>query len=106
MNTVFLLLAQYGTAQVPLEVCCGDFFGMSSDRAAYAAGRHQLPVPAFKAGGPKSPWLVDIRELAAWIDKRRAEASEEWRKVKGNSLPYLETISINPGQVFEGAKED
>lgn len=83
MNTIFLLLAQYETAEIPLERCCEDFFGVSKERAVSLALRQALPVPAYKAGGAKSQagWFVDVRDLAALIDEQRAKAQEEWRKV-------------------------
>jgi hypothetical protein len=80
MNTVFLLLAQYDTAQIPLERCC-DLFGLSPEQAARNATRQALPVPAYKGKG-KAPWLVDVRDLAAWLDERRSEARKEWEGVR------------------------
>lgn len=83
MTTTFLLFAQYETAEIPLELCCETYFGMSKEHAGRAALRQQLPAPAFKAGSSKAQRLIDIRDLAAWIDEQRAKAQEEWRKVNG-----------------------
>lgn len=93
MNTVFLLLAEYGTAQIPLERCA-HLFGLSADEAAKRANRHGLPVPAFRLGTQKSPWLVDAAALAHFLDSRRTEAVSVWQRLHGiqpdreQLLPY------------------
>jgi hypothetical protein len=79
-RTLFLLLAEFGTGQVPVERCCSHF-GLSPAEAKAAAGRQNLPVPAFRLGSQKSPWLVSLEELASYIDAKRAAADAEWRKV-------------------------
>lgn len=81
MNTLFALLAQYGTAQIPLTKC-SDLFGLEPEQAKKAAASHGLPVPAFKLGSYKSPWLVDAASLASYMDKRKAQAESEWKKVQ------------------------
>jgi len=82
MNTLFSLLAQYETAQIPLDRCC-HLFGLKPGEAAKRAGHHALPVPAFRVGTQKSPWLVDARTLATHLDKLRDTAEREWDKIKG-----------------------
>lgn len=79
-TTVFLLLAEFGTGQIPLDRCC-HHFGMSAPEAIRKAARQALPVPAFRLGTQKSPWLVSADKLAAHIDAKRAEAEREWNKV-------------------------
>lgn len=79
-RTLFLLLAEFGTGQIPVERCAAHF-GMGSDEAKRAASRQQLPVPAFRLGSQKSPWLVSAEALAGFIDARRDAAAAEWRKV-------------------------
>lgn len=81
MNTLFSLLAQYETAQIPLDQCC-HLFGLKPEEAAKRAGRHALPVPAFRIGTQKSPWLVDARTLAEHLDILRTNAAREWDKIK------------------------
>ncbi|WP_423385094.1 pyocin activator PrtN family protein [Dyella marensis] len=83
MNTLFSLLAQYETAQIPLDRCC-HLFGLKPDEAAKRAGRHALPIPAFRIGTQKSPWLVDAKTLADHLDRFRDEARVEWSKIKGH----------------------
>lgn len=83
MNTFFALMAEYGTAHIPLEKCA-DLFGMSSKKACYMAGRQKLPVPAFRMGSQKSPWLIDAQKLAEYLDDLKTQANEEWTKVRSS----------------------
>lgn len=79
-RTLFLLLAEFGTGQIPVEKCA-HHFGMRAEEAKRAAARQQLPVPAFRLGSQKSPWLVSAEVLATYIDAQRNAAAEEWAKV-------------------------
>lgn len=81
MNTFFALLAEYGTAQIPLERCA-PLFGIGAKEAEKRAGLQSLPVPAFRAGSQKSPWLIDASKLASYLDERKAQAEAEWRKMR------------------------
>lgn len=81
MNTLFALLAEYGTAQIPLERCA-PIFGIEPKEAARRASLQRLPVPAFRAGTQKSPWLIDAGKLAAYLDERKAQAEQEWRQMR------------------------
>lgn len=81
MNTVFLLLAEYGTGQIPLDRCA-HLFGLSPEEAAKRAGRQALPIPAFRAGTQKSPWLVGASDLANFLDTQRAVAKRDWTRLR------------------------
>lgn len=81
MNTFFALMAEYGTAQIPLERC-SSIFGISPKEAEKRAGKQLLPVPAFRLGTQKSPWLVDAAKLAAHLDECKAQAEADWRKMQ------------------------
>jgi len=78
-STYFSLLAEFGTAQLPLEAVCWKFFRLSFPEARRRAAFHQLPVPAFRGGSQKSEWLIDAADLAAHIDKTAEKAREEWQ---------------------------
>lgn len=82
MKTLFLLLAEYGSGQIPLDAC-SNLFGLAPAEAAKRAIRRSLPVPAFRAGSQKSPWLVHAADLAAYLDAEREAATDEWRRVRG-----------------------
>ncbi len=79
-RTLFLLLAEFGTGQIPLERCC-HHFGMKTDEAKRAAVRQALPVPVFRLGSQKSPWVVSADKLAAYIDAKHEEAEKEWKRI-------------------------
>ncbi|QYJ79403.1 pyocin activator PrtN family protein [Shewanella acanthi] len=78
MNTAFLLMAQFNKAIVPLEQISKDYFALEPRTAANYAKAGKLPVPAFRGGeGNKAPWLVNVNDLAAYLDKQRDEAKKD-----------------------------
>lgn len=81
MNTFFALMAEYGTAQIPVEKCA-SLFGLAPKKAEEYAGRQRLPVPAFRIGSQKSPWLVDAHELAKHLDAVKEQARKDWERMK------------------------
>jgi hypothetical protein len=82
---MFLLTYEYGSTTVPLARCA-ELFGYSPDEAAKRAARAALPVPAFRCGSQKSPWLVNVEDLADYLETQRLQALQEWKKVNG--VPY------------------
>lgn len=87
MNTFFALMAEYGTAHIPVEKCA-DLFGMSPKKASEMAGRQKLPVPAFRIGSQKSPWLLDAQKLANYLDEQKSKGEEDWARLKMASPRY------------------
>lgn len=81
MNTFFALMAEYGTAHIPVEKCA-ELFGMSPKKACEAAGRQRLPIPAFRIGSQKSPWLLDAKILADYLDKIKTQAQNDWKNMQ------------------------
>jgi hypothetical protein len=81
MNTFFSLLAEYGTGHIPLDKCA-HIFGLAPEEAAKRANRQALPVPAFRAGSQKSPWLVDATALASFLDQLKIDADRDWRRIR------------------------
>ncbi|CAN7316728.1 pyocin activator PrtN family protein [Acidovorax delafieldii] len=81
MNTYFALLAEYGTAQIPVEKCA-RLFGLSVKKAEEYARRQILPVPAYRIGSQKSPWLIDAGVLAKYLDCAKNEAQKEWAEMR------------------------
>ncbi len=49
MNTMFLLMAEHGAAEIPLEKIA-PMFGLSRAEACKRASRQALPVPAYQPG--------------------------------------------------------
>ena len=83
MNTAFLLLAEFGQADVPVEIVAERYLALDSRTAKTRAARGDLPFPAYRCGSQKTPWLVRITDLAAWIDEQRARGLAEWRERNG-----------------------
>lgn len=79
MNTVFLLMAEFGQTDIPLEPVAARYLGMDERVARAKAGRGELPFPAFRAGTQKSPWMVRVTDLAEWLDRERARAVKDWK---------------------------
>jgi len=82
MNTVLLLMTQYESPVIPLKEIHEAYFGIKThEEAAKKAIHNDLPIPAMKLGGRKSPWLVNIVDLAAHIDKITDEQRKRWAKI-------------------------
>jgi hypothetical protein len=84
MNTFFALMAEYGTGHIPLERC-SHIFGLDPVEAARRAGKQSLPIPAFRAGSQKSPWLVDTAKLANYLDELKVQAARDWHRLNRSS---------------------
>lgn len=81
ISTFFALMAEFGTAEIPLEDICEKFFGLKADMAKKRAARQQLPIAAYRGGTQKSLWLVSAQDLAKHIDEQRTKSRREWAKV-------------------------
>lgn len=86
MNTFFLLMAQYnGKAVIPLNDVCRDYFMHLTPemfQRKVLAGQIQIPLIRMECS-QKSTKGVHLSDLAAYLDKRHAEAMEECRKLNG-----------------------
>ena len=80
VSTYFALLAEFGTQDIPLTDICSKYFGLNEKQAKQKATMRQLPIPCYRGGSQKSPWLCNAKDLADFIDKNLAEAREEWEK--------------------------
>lgn len=82
-STYFGLLAEFGAAELPLEPVAKKYFGLDAPRAKRDALLARLPVPAYRAAdSQKSPWLISAADLAVYIDAKRAEARDDWARVR------------------------
>jgi len=85
MNTQFLLLAQYnGKINIPITEIAKEYFDYSPSLAKRKAAHQQYPFPVFKVGSQKSEWLVDIVELARFLDEQKAKSKQDWEKMQLN----------------------
>ncbi|KVU21220.1 Pyocin activator protein PrtN [Burkholderia ubonensis] len=85
MNTVFLLMAQYGaTAVVPVELVCRDYFShltVPQFVRKVSAGDIAIPLVRMEKS-QKSVKGVHIQDLASYIDGRRAAALKECQQLR------------------------
>lgn len=80
MNTVFLLMAEYRSATIPLGEVAKRYLGLDEKSARARAARAELPFPAFRAESQKAPWMVSVEDLASWLDRERIRAESDWKK--------------------------
>lgn len=86
LSTVFLLMAEFGQADVPLDVVASKYLGLSDKEAKQRAVARRLPLPAYRgATSQKSPWLVRVTDLAAYLDEQREVAEREWKALQGRA---------------------
>lgn len=76
--TYYSLLAEFGTGNIPLTAMCERYLGMSTLVAKNKAADGTIPVPVFRLGGQKGPWLVDAKALANLIDEQKLEATRRF----------------------------
>lgn len=79
MNTIFLLLAEYETSSIDLNVIAKKYFGLTErDKISRMARHNEFPFPVFRAGTQRSGWHVSVQDLAEWLDKERKKAREDF----------------------------
>ncbi|WP_175785134.1 pyocin activator PrtN family protein [Burkholderia ambifaria] len=86
MNTVFILMAQYGaTAVVPVERVCRDYFShLTVPQFVRKVNAGEIALPLVRMEGSlKSAKGVHVDDLAKWIDDRRAAAVKECDQLCG-----------------------
>lgn len=81
MNTIFLLMAEYETSQIPLSIVAEKFLSISPAWADKKANLGELPFPTYR-DNQKSGRLVHIIDLAEWIDKKREIAKKEFEHLQ------------------------
>ncbi len=80
-STYFSLLAEFGTAQIPLESMCRQYFCLSPAEAKRRASRCTLPIPTIRLATNKSPHIVKAECLANYIDEQLLKAKKQWNDV-------------------------
>ncbi|TXZ98656.1 pyocin activator protein PrtN [Vibrio cholerae] len=74
LNTVFLLMAEFNTAVVPLSQISQKYFGLAPRTAKDRATANRLPIHVWRES-QKAEYLVSLIDLANYIDEKRKEAS-------------------------------
>tara|TARA_Y100000114_G_scaffold156111_1_gene182138 strand:- start:27661 stop:27921 length:261 start_codon:yes stop_codon:yes gene_type:complete len=80
MNKIeMMLLMKFESPVIPLEKVSEEYFGCSKNTAKQKAKSGTLPIPAFRLGtSQKLPWMINIQDLARFIEMNSTEAKKEW----------------------------
>ena len=82
-HTVYLLMAEFGSAAVPLDAVAKKYFGLEIPQAKVKAKRQQLPVPVYRTSdSQKAPWLISVVDLADYLDSQREKAKIDWVRLQ------------------------
>ncbi|MDR0219491.1 MAG: pyocin activator PrtN family protein [Enterobacteriaceae bacterium] len=83
MNTALLLMAEFGTSQIPLSDMAERYLKMTPGTAERKANEGKLSLPTYKlADSQKSPRIVHVNDLAEYIDKQREIAVKEVERMQ------------------------
>jgi hypothetical protein len=83
-STMYILMAEYGARiMIPLEDLAFKVLGMSVNTAKRKAKSNELPFATVKLNdSQKAPYLVNIQDLASYIEDQCSSARIEWRKAQ------------------------
>lgn len=82
-DTAFILAMRYRKPVITLLDVIKDYLPhLDIGTANRQANACKLPFPAFRPAGSKSQWLVNVSDLAAWLDKEREKAANDWHKLQ------------------------
>jgi len=76
-STYFALMAEFGTGDIPVTEIGKKYFGFDEQKSKNTAAKNQYPFPVFRAGTQKSVWMVDIKEMADYLDKVKVKAKAQ-----------------------------
>lgn len=84
INFGFALLARFQSPVVQLKDISIEFFGVQPKTAEQQAKAGAFPLPTFKArDSERSPTLVNISDLAEYLEKRYEAGRSQWQQVNG-----------------------
>lgn len=80
VDTMFMLGMQYRRPVVTLAQVVADYLPhLTLDQANRKAAKQSLPFPVFRGeGSQKSTWLVNVTDVANWLDQCRETAVKDW----------------------------
>ncbi|MDP9533956.1 pyocin activator PrtN family protein [Pseudomonas protegens] len=86
MNTLFLLMAQYGgQAVIPIKDVCNDYMHLTVEKLKLKclSGEIDIPIVRLGANSQKAALGIHIQDLAKYIDTQREKAAHEQNKLMG-----------------------
>jgi len=82
-DTSFILAMQYRKPVILLEEAIKDYLPhLELSAAKRQASTCSLPFPAFRPAGSKSQWMVNVADIATWLDSEREKASQDWERMR------------------------
>ncbi|WP_299733638.1 pyocin activator PrtN family protein [uncultured Endozoicomonas sp.] len=74
------LFKQYGGYFIPLEDCCKELTGVGYKRACEQIRNGSWPFPVAKLhpNNRKSPYIVDVKDLAKYMDECFGDVREDF----------------------------
>ena len=88
-STFFNLLAEFQAGEIRLVDCCEKYFSLSHAEAKRRAAFQKLPVPVYRAtNSQKGEWMLSVQDLAAHIDRQKAEAFKQFEAMQGASSDF------------------
>lgn len=84
LNTAFVLTMRYQSTCIPLEEVRRQWLPhLSENEIKKKASCQSLPFPVFRAdkNSRKSPYLVKVSDVAAYLDSQAQQALFEWKRV-------------------------
>jgi len=88
MNTLFLLMAQYGgQAVIPLDRVCSDYMNLTVEKFKRKQLSGEIDIPVIRLGtvSQKASLGIHLKDLADYIDKQRLAATTENNKMMGRA---------------------
>lgn len=82
-KTLFLLMYQFESTEIPLEKICGEF-GLDIQQAKRKASHQTLPVPFYKKSR-NSGYFCSTEAYAKYLEKLAATAHLEHQKMNNAS---------------------
>lgn len=85
INTFSMLCMRYMSPVVPLDLVINDYLSyMSIEVAKRKALKQELPFPVVRLGEKqKASWVVNLSDLANYIDKQTVLAQQDHRAMQG-----------------------
>lgn len=75
MRTYTAMLITYGKAHVPLSTVAADYLPHLNDRELKRRAKVQaLPFPVFRGESQKAVYMVDLHDVAEWVDGLKKQA--------------------------------
>lgn len=77
LNTAECLREEFGTLYPKVARVANEYMGLEEKAAKRIAALGGMPFPVFKMGkSQRAPWLVDVRDLAKYLDTQCRENSK------------------------------